>query len=127
MRRRRWFGGVAAAAWLLAGQTALAASAAPALLPAPGAITATDGALALTGRFTVQVEGCKGPLVPGALVRFQHDLDRLAGASLAAASPTLHVSCLAHDAAPLTLGAREGYRLTVSAGRASLWARSWSA
>jgi hexosaminidase len=116
MRRTRTrLGGVAAAVLALAGPVAHAAPAAPALLPAPRTAVVADGALALTGPFKVQVEGCQGPLVEAALARFQRDLDRLVGASLGGPGPPLRVGCVVHDAGAMTLETREGYRLDVAA------------
>lgn len=92
------------------------AGAAPALMPQPRAVTWSNGSLAIDGTFSIHWTGCSSPMLDRAAVRFRKDLDRLTGMDLyQRPGPRLDITCRAGDPGAQTLGAREAYRLTVTA------------
>lgn len=91
------------------------AMAAPtALMPMPVSMEARSGTLRLTGHFAPVVQGCIGSITAGALERFERDMVTLAGEQPGHATVGLTVKCAAHDPDPISLSARESYRLDVA-------------
>jgi hexosaminidase len=100
----------------------------PALMPWPASLELLEGELPVGSAFRVQVAGEGGPLVEGAVRRFEAHLARQTGltapSTLAhARGPTLEVRCDGRGQAMPHLGMDESYTLRVTPGGASLRSR----
>lgn len=94
---------------------------AQALLPAPRTVSLGAGApVSLSGPLAVEIIGCDRALVSPAVERFQRDLRILIGVDQRGASTPMTIRCMARDPAPLSLEAREAYRLNTGDGRVQI-------
>ncbi len=96
------------------------AQAAPALMPVPQSVSASNGVASLAGGVRIVWATPPSPLLQRAAARFAQRLGALTGASSAHGGPyVLHISA-SYDPAYLTVRAKEHYALTTSADGAHL-------